>query len=114
MMVTFGQLNVTGFERRAAADKQNSSEEVNRDFEAQIAKLKADLEKTVPNMKAIERLAEVQDNLDDAEREADQTRRDSKKAKEKYLDLKKRRSVWSRLVNSRERSKRNSKLTIQM
>lgn len=104
----------SNFERRVAADKQNSSEEVNRDFEAQIAKLKADLEKTVPNMKAIERLAEVQDNLDDAEREADQTRRDSKKAKEKYLELKKRRSVWFRLVNSRERGSRNSKLTIQV
>jgi chromosome segregation ATPase len=98
---------VIGWSRSAARERshgfvltrQNSSEEVNREFEAQIAKLKADLEKVVPNMKAIERLADVQTNLEDAEREADQTRRDSKRAKDKYQDLRKRRSVVS-LMNT--------------
>lgn len=74
---------------------QNGSDEVAREYEAQIAKLKADLERVVPNMKAIERLADVQANLDDAEKEADSTRRDSKRAKDKFQDLKKQRYVAS-------------------
>lgn len=61
---------------------------MNREFEGQITKLKADLEKVVPNMKAVERLEDVQANLDDAEREADQARRDSKRAKDTFQDLK--------------------------
>ena len=57
-------------------------------------------------MKAIERLADVQQNLDEAEKEADQTRRDSKKAKDKYQDLRKRRSVLRFFESTARRSRR--------
>jgi structural maintenance of chromosome 1 len=53
--------------------------------------MKGDIEKVVPNMKAVDRLADVEANLDDAEREAEQTRKDSKKAKEDFQSLKKQR-----------------------
>jgi structural maintenance of chromosome 1 len=72
-------------------DKENSGEEVGHEFEAQIAKMKAEIERVVPNMKAIERLAEVQEGLEAAEVEADDARRASKQAREQFLELKRRR-----------------------
>lgn len=36
-------------------DKENPGEDAGRDFEAQIAKMKTDIEKVVPNMKAVDR-----------------------------------------------------------
>ncbi|KAK8869753.1 hypothetical protein IAR55_000321 [Kwoniella newhampshirensis] len=72
-------------------DKENKDEEIGREFESQVAKMKADLERVVPNMKAIERLDEVEKDLDEAEREAEDTRRESKRAKDEFQALKKRR-----------------------
>lgn len=37
------------------ADKQDGSEEIGRGFEAEVSKMKADLEKLAPDMKAIDR-----------------------------------------------------------
>ncbi|WVF72212.1 hypothetical protein IAT40_007024 [Kwoniella sp. CBS 6097] len=79
------------FEDLEDEDKENKSEEVGREFEAQIAKIKADLEKVVPNMKAIDRLADVEAGLEEAEQEADDTRRESKRAKDEFQSLKKKR-----------------------
>lgn len=45
-------------------------------------------------MKAIDRLADVQANLDDAEKEAEAARRDSKRAKDDFQELKKKRYVF--------------------
>lgn len=70
---------------------QDGSEDVGREFESQIAKMKTDLEKVMPNMKAIERLTGAQTELEEAEEEADQTRRESKRAKDEFQDLKKKR-----------------------
>ncbi|WWC89989.1 uncharacterized protein L201_004919 [Kwoniella dendrophila CBS 6074] len=72
-------------------DKEDSAEDVGREFEAQIAKLKVDLEKVVPNMKAIDRLKDVEAGLEEAEEEAEDTRRESKRAKDEFQSLKKRR-----------------------
>ncbi|WWD15974.1 hypothetical protein CI109_100398 [Kwoniella shandongensis] len=79
------------FEVLEEEDKENKDEEVGREFESQIAKMKADLERVVPNMKAIERLDEVEKGLDEAEREAEDTRRESKRAKDEFQALKKKR-----------------------
>ncbi|WRT67180.1 uncharacterized protein IL334_004146 [Kwoniella shivajii] len=72
-------------------DKEDKSEDVGREFEAQITKMKTDLEKVVPNMKAIDRLKDVEAGLEEAEDEAEETRRESKKAKDEFQSLKKRR-----------------------
>jgi len=53
--------------------------------------MKAELERMAPNMKATDRLADVEAGLLDAEREAEDTRRESKAAKDKYLELRKKR-----------------------
>lgn len=55
--------------------------------------MKADLEKLVPNMKARDRLQDVEEGLQEAEEEAEATRKESKRAREQFLDLKKRRCV---------------------
>ncbi|WVQ78324.1 hypothetical protein IAT38_000409 [Cryptococcus sp. DSM 104549] len=79
------------FEVLEEDDKKSNDEEVGREFESQIAKMKADLERLVPNMKAIERLDEVEKSLDEAEREAEDTRKESKRAKDEFQALKKKR-----------------------
>jgi structural maintenance of chromosome 1 len=76
---------------RCGAETQNSAEEVGLELEAQINEMKADLEKMVPNMKAIDRLADVEASMAEAEREAEDTRRDSKAAKDRFNDLKRKR-----------------------
>jgi len=53
--------------------------------------MKAEIERVVPNMKAVERLAEVQQHLAEAEEEADEARRASKAARDQFLALKKKR-----------------------
>lgn len=55
--------------------------------------MKTDLEKLVPNMKARDRLQDVEEGLQEAEEEAEATRKESKRAREQFLDLKKRRWV---------------------
>ncbi|EIW69438.1 hypothetical protein TREMEDRAFT_62305 [Tremella mesenterica DSM 1558] len=72
-------------------DRENDAEELGHNFEAQIAALKANLDKMIPNMKAIDRLADVQTGLDEAEREAEETRQESKRAREEYQQLRKKR-----------------------
>ncbi|KAL0250387.1 hypothetical protein I308_102560 [Cryptococcus tetragattii IND107] len=72
-------------------DRENEDEEVGREFEAQISKMRNDLERLAPNMKAVERLDEVERELDDAEREAEETRRESKRAKDDFQAIKKKR-----------------------
>lgn len=51
--------------------------------------MKAEIERVTPNMKAVDRLAEVQQELEDAEVEADEARKASKKARDDFLALKK-------------------------
>jgi structural maintenance of chromosome 1 len=72
-------------------DRENDTPEYGTDFETQIAKMKADLERVVPNMKAVDRLKDVQNDLQLAEDEADDARRASKEARDKFLSLKKKR-----------------------
>ncbi|GMK58711.1 hypothetical protein CspeluHIS016_0601530 [Cutaneotrichosporon spelunceum] len=72
-------------------DRENDSPEYGTEFETQIAKMKADLERVVPNMKAVDRLKDVQNELDQAEDEADEARKASKEARDRFLGLKKKR-----------------------
>ncbi|KAH8082807.1 cohesin complex subunit psm1 [Cristinia sonorae] len=61
------------------------------DLDAEIAKLSTDIEKMAPNMKAIDRLDDVEAKLLETEREAEKARKDSKTAREQFNDIKKRR-----------------------
>ncbi|WVN85323.1 uncharacterized protein L203_100468 [Cryptococcus depauperatus CBS 7841] len=79
------------FSKLEDEDKENEGEEVGREFESQIAKMKADIEQLAPNMKAVDRLDEVEKELDGAEREAEETRKESKKARDEFLAIKKKR-----------------------
>ena len=49
-------LEVSGI-YQCGADDQNNDEELGREFEEQIARMKAELEKFTPNLKAMDRFA---------------------------------------------------------
>lgn len=72
-------------------DKENDGEEHGRELESQIEKLKGDADRLVPNMRAVDRLADVQAALETAEDEAEAARQASKTAREEFLRLKKKR-----------------------
>lgn len=61
------------------------------DFDKEIAKLNSDIERMAPNLKAIERLDDVESKLAGTEREAEKARKDSKSARDQFNDVKKRR-----------------------
>ncbi|KAF8068609.1 condensin complex subunit SMC1 [Lyophyllum atratum] len=61
------------------------------DFDKEIAKLNTEIERMAPNLKAIERLDDVEAKLADTEREADKARKDSKSARDEFQDVKRRR-----------------------
>ncbi|KAG6852767.1 hypothetical protein C0991_009264 [Blastosporella zonata] len=60
-------------------------------FDKEVAKLNAEIERMAPNLKAIERLDDVEAKLADTEREADKARKDSKQARDEFQDVKRRR-----------------------
>lgn len=79
------------FSPLADEDRETSSDEHGRELESQIEKMKADAERLVPNMRAVDRLADVQAALATAEDEAEEARQSSKKAREEFLAIKKKR-----------------------
>nr|GAT51561.1 condensin complex subunit SMC1 [Mycena chlorophos] len=60
-------------------------------LDSEIAKLTSDIEKMAPNMKAIDRLEDVEAKLAETEKEADQARKDSRTARDEFTDIKRRR-----------------------
>ncbi|KAF7302129.1 Structural maintenance of chromosomes protein [Mycena indigotica] len=72
-------------------DRQDGSAEALQEIDSQIAKLTADIEKMAPNMKAIERLEDVEAKLAETEKEAEQARKDSRTARDDFTDIKRRR-----------------------
>lgn len=58
--------------------------------------MKTELEKMAPNMKAAERLNDVQVGLNEADAEAEDARQESRLAKDRYQDLKKKRCDLAR------------------
>jgi structural maintenance of chromosome 1 len=73
------------------SEKDDSSDSVSQGFEAQISKMKAELERVVPNMKAVNRLSEVQKDLEGVAEEGEEVRKESKRARDDFNDLRKRR-----------------------
>ncbi|KAF8802737.1 condensin complex subunit SMC1 [Phlegmacium glaucopus] len=60
-------------------------------FDKEITEKTAEIERMAPNMKAIERLDDVETKLADTEKEADKARKDSKVARDHFNDIKMRR-----------------------
>ncbi|KAG6855965.1 hypothetical protein H0H87_008906 [Tephrocybe sp. NHM501043] len=76
------------FESLDDGTRENGTAE---DFDKEIAKLNAEIERMAPNLKAIERLDDVEAKLADTEREAEKARKDSKQARDEFQDVKQRR-----------------------
>jgi len=72
-------------------DRENGSTEALSELDANIAKINGEIEKMAPNMKAMDRLDDVEAKLREAEKEAEKARKDSKTAREDFNDVKKKR-----------------------
>jgi structural maintenance of chromosome 1 len=83
-------------------DRENGSPDALKEIEDNIAKINAEIEKMAPNMKAMDRLEDVEVKLQEAEKEAEKARKDSKTAREDYNDVKKRRRVGRLQLRARQ------------
>ena len=72
---------------------QDGSPEYGQNLEDEVERLKLELERIVPNMKALDRLKDVRAENDEAQKEVDEARRDNRAAQDRFQELKKRRSA---------------------
>ncbi|KAJ8515491.1 hypothetical protein ONZ45_g7107 [Pleurotus djamor] len=79
------------FEDLEEDEREDGSPEKAAEYDDRIAKLNADIEKMAPNMKAMERLDDVEQKLAETEKEADKARKDSKAARDEFNEVKRRR-----------------------
>jgi len=79
------------FESLDEDEREDGSAETAAEFDTAISKLNAEIERMAPNMKAMERLDDVEAKLASTEKEADKARRDSKNARDQFNDVKRRR-----------------------
>ncbi|KAK7020211.1 Structural maintenance of chromosomes protein 1 [Paramarasmius palmivorus] len=70
-------------------DRTRDSAEALAEYDARISKLTADIERMAPNMKAIDRLEDVEAKLAETEKETEKARQDSKSAREKFQKIQK-------------------------
>ncbi|KAI0247997.1 cohesin complex subunit psm1 [Lactifluus subvellereus] len=81
-------------------ERGDSSGEALGEFDASIAKLHAEIERMTPNMKAMDRLDDVETKLTETEKEAEKARKDSKNARDAFNDVKQRRTeLFNRAYN---------------
>ncbi|KZS96379.1 RecF/RecN/SMC protein [Sistotremastrum niveocremeum HHB9708] len=79
------------FELLTEDERTDGSPEAGAEYDADIAKLNADIERMVPNLKAMNKLDDVEAKLAETEQEADKARKESKSAREEFNALKKQR-----------------------
>ncbi|KAJ7638242.1 condensin complex subunit SMC1 [Roridomyces roridus] len=72
-------------------DREDGSANALAEFDAEITKLNGEIERMAPNMKAIDRLEDVETKLAETEKEADQARKESKTARDEFNEIKRRR-----------------------
>ncbi|KAF9652766.1 hypothetical protein BDM02DRAFT_2623366 [Thelephora ganbajun] len=72
-------------------EMEDSSPEAAARFDEEIAKVTAEIERMAPNLKAVERLDDVEAKLVETEKEAEKARKDSKNARDQFNDVKQRR-----------------------
>ncbi|KAG2151543.1 RecF/RecN/SMC [Suillus clintonianus] len=79
------------FDSLTEEERADNSPETTAEFDAQITKLNGEIERMAPNLKAIEKLDDVEAKLADTEKEADKARKDSKNARDQFNDVKRQR-----------------------
>jgi structural maintenance of chromosome 1 len=72
-------------------EMEDSSPEATARFDEEISKVAAEIERMAPNLKAVERLDDVEARLVETEREAEKARKDSKGARDQFNDVKQKR-----------------------
>ncbi|KDQ14832.1 hypothetical protein BOTBODRAFT_187573 [Botryobasidium botryosum FD-172 SS1] len=72
-------------------ERENGTPEKGAEFDAEIAKLAGEIDRMAPNMKAMEKLDDVEAKLAETEKEAEKARKDSKTARDEFNDIKKQR-----------------------
>lgn len=82
---------VVNFEGLDDDEREDGSAEALADYDSSIAKLNSEIEHMAPNLKAMDRLDDVEAKLIETEKEADRARKDSKSAREHFNDVRRRR-----------------------
>ncbi|CCO26639.1 Structural maintenance of chromosomes protein 1 AltName: Full=Chromosome segregation protein smc1 [Rhizoctonia solani AG-1 IB] len=72
-------------------ERANGSAEIGAELDAEITRLTGEIERMAPNMKAMERLDDVESKLAETEKEAEKARKESKQARDEFNEIKKRR-----------------------
>nr|VWO99827.1 NOT4p [Ganoderma boninense] len=79
------------FDSLSDADRNDASGEVLKDIDDSIAKTNAEIERMAPNMKAVDRLDDVEAKMVETEKEAEKARKDSKTARDQFNEIKRKR-----------------------
>ncbi|CUA77586.1 Structural maintenance of chromosomes protein 1 [Rhizoctonia solani] len=72
-------------------ERANGSTEIGAELDSEITRLTGEIERMAPNMKAMERLDDVEAKLAETEKEAEKARKESKQARDEFNEIKKRR-----------------------
>ncbi|EJC99202.1 cohesin complex subunit psm1 [Fomitiporia mediterranea MF3/22] len=72
-------------------EREDASAEMGSTYDSSITKLNSEIERMAPNMKAMDKLDNVQTKLEETEKEAEKARKESKKARDDFNDIRKRR-----------------------
>ncbi|KAL0571911.1 Structural maintenance of chromosomes protein 1 [Marasmius crinis-equi] len=80
------------FEEIDEDERERDPSEALAEFDAQITKLGADIERMAPNMKAVDRLEDVEAKLAETENETEKARKDSKDAKDRFQEVQRKRT----------------------
>ncbi|KAG8937667.1 Structural maintenance of chromosomes protein 1 [Tulasnella sp. 408] len=79
------------FETLDEDDRENGTPEMAAELDKEITKIQAEIEKMAPNMKALEKLDDVEAKLAATDKEADKARKQSKDAREEFNRVRKER-----------------------
>ncbi|KAJ8472469.1 hypothetical protein ONZ51_g8497 [Trametes cubensis] len=79
------------FESLDDDEREDNTGETLKELDESIAKVNAEIEHMAPNLKAMDRLDDVEAKLVETEKEAEKARTDSKKAREQFNEIKRRR-----------------------
>jgi len=82
---------VVDFESLDEDEREDGSAEALAEYDSSITKLTAEIERMAPNLKAMDRLDDVEAKLMETEKEAEKARKDSKSARDHFNDVKRRR-----------------------
>ena len=78
-------------------DEQGDAAETLKEIDEAIGTLAQEIEQMAPNLKAIDRLDDVEAKLMETEKEADKARKDSKNARDQFNEIKRKRCAPSLL-----------------